>query len=190
MVNYGTAGQVFPLSNGYGLFTCSVPDPVVCQNVSTLTSNRWVTRLWVPAGKPIAGMWVALRAGGTHDGLTSGNWLALHDDAGNLLDQTTENRTLWAAAGWRGLLMPSGTIPAGAARFVYLDFSLAGWATVPPTFVYANSANDASSVFLTGGPGGTTHRRSAYGAALASPAAFDPTAYGTSTGFVPLVGLS
>lgn len=192
MVNYGGSGggQVFPLSNGYGLVTCSVPDPDVCQAVSTLTSQRWVTRIWIPAGTPIKGMWVALRAGGTHDGVTTGNWLALHNDSGVMLDHTAETPSLWTTAGWVGTLMPSGTIAGGTGRFVYLDFSLAGFAGGPPTFLFPSSASDSSSVFLTGGPGGTTNRRSAYGAAAAAPANFNPVSFGTSTGFVPLLGLS
>lgn len=189
MVNYGGSGLPFPLDKGYGLKCCAVVDPAQAQAVSTLNNNQWHTRVWVPAGVSFSNIAIALRTAGTHDGVSTGNWLAVWDDSGNVLDQSAETPTLWTTAGWRTAALPLGTISNRGNGFVYAGFSVNGFAGTPPTYPFVPNAADSNSVYITGGPGGTTNRRAAYSTSSATAAAFNPTSYGTSTGFLPVIGL-
>ncbi|HZN73088.1 MAG TPA: hypothetical protein VFC00_15580 [Micromonosporaceae bacterium] len=184
----GDGGALYP-PEGYGLKAMSA-DPTHHQGSAGIGSDTiWATRLWIPAGVAIANLYVAVRAGGTHNGATAGNQLGLYDDTGAQVDTTASDNTLWTAAGWRGGALQGGAVAAqGAGRFVYVLWITRGL-TVNVSIPYPSSADDANAVYASTGVGGG-NRRAMYAAGASLPASFDPTSYGTSTGFLSLVGVS
>jgi hypothetical protein len=181
-------GATFPIAH-WGFIAAS-DDPINFYNPSTISAQTWHTRIWVPAGQPIAGLWVAVGSAGTHDGVTSGNGIALYDDAtGALIDQITPSDSLWATAGWRGGAPAGGTIPAqGSGRWVYLAAQVRGYASSPPGLMFPIGVNDRA--FHYAGPA-TTHRRTFYVSAPATfPSSIDPASTGTATAYNFLAALS
>lgn len=175
----------FPISH-WGLVAAS-DNPISFYNPSQVSAQDWYTRVWIPAGKAVAGLYLAVATAGTHDGVTTGNGLALYDDTGALVDTIAYADALWATAGWRGGALLGGTIAAQTAgRWVYLGAKVRGYAANAPAFAYATGANDRSYHYT--GPA-TTKRRTFYQAAAATfPATIDPAATGTATGYNFLVG--
>lgn len=175
----------FPLSH-WGLVAAS-GDPTAFTNPSQVTAQDWMARTWIPAGKPIAGLYLAIAAAGTHDGVISGNGLAIFTDAGALVDTIAYTDSLWATAGWRGGNLLGGTIAAqSAGRWVYLAAKVRGYASSPPSFAFVTGANDRAYMYT--GPG-TTKRRTFYTSAAATfPSTIDGTSTGTATGYNFLIG--
>lgn len=181
------ATPAFPISH-FG-FVAASGDPGNYYLRSGVNSQVWCTRVWVPAGKAIAGIYAAIGDAGTHDGATNGNGLAIYDDSGNLVDSTAMDNALWATAGWRGATPSGGTIAAqGAGRWVYAAVMVRGWAAANPTLAYPQGANDRAYMYT--GPA-TTKRRTFYNSTAGSwPSTIDPTSTGTATGYNFLIGLT
>jgi hypothetical protein len=181
--------QVFPLA-GYGLLACSV-NPESNMGTSTLGNNTiFATRVWVPANVAITNLHVAIRDAGTWDGSTVGNKLALFTDAGVLVDATAETPSIWTTNGWRGAALAGGVQAGqGTGRFVYI-LPLHRGMTVAPNVPFLSSANDAHSAWFDLGVGVTKRRCTILSGQTVIPASFDPTASGTATTFVPVVGIS
>lgn len=179
--------QVFPLS-GYGLRAAS-GDPLQWMAVAGLSNNTlFLARTWIPAGTPITNLWCAVRDAGVHDGSTAGNRLGLYTDAGTLVDQTPDDPTLWTSNGWRGGALVGGAVaPQGAGRFVYIS-PLARGMTTPANIPFPSGATDSQIAWF--GTGLQTHRRAIILSASSFPASFDPASAGSSTTFVPMVGVS
>jgi hypothetical protein len=175
----------FPVSH-WGLVAAS-DNPIAFYNPSQVSAQDWYTRVWIPAGKAVTGLYLAIATAGTHDGVTTGNGLALYDDSGTLVDTIAYADSLWATVGWRGGNLLAGAIAAQASgRWVYLGAKVRGYAANAPAFAYATGANDRTYHYT--GPA-TTKRRTFYQAAAATfPATIDPTATGTATGYNFLVG--
>lgn len=175
----------FPVSH-WGLVAAS-DNPIAFYNPSQVSAQDWYTRVWIPAGKAVTGLYLAIATAGVHDGVTTGNGLALYDDSGALVDTIAYADSLWATAGWRGGNLLGGAIAAQAAgRWVYLGAKVRGYAANAPAFAYATGANDRSYHYT--GPA-TTKRRTFYQAAAATfPATIDPAATGTATGYNFLIG--
>lgn len=163
-------------------------DPAGFGNVSTVNAQDWYTRLWVPAGLTVSGIYLAITSAGTWDAATDGNRLALFDGAGAFVDQIPIDNTYWQTAGWRGAALSGGTIAAQTSgRFVYAAAKIRGYAGAPPGFAFANFATDRAYQYT--GPT-TTARRTFFTAAGATfPASVDPTSTGSVTGFHFLIGL-
>ena len=180
-------GAVFDLS-GYGL-VAATDDPITFMGSSTIGNNQiFYTRCWVPAGKPLTGLWVSVKTANVHDGATDPNQLAVYaDDGATRLGLTADDRTLWTATGWRGGAIVGGPVAASAVgRFVYVGVLCRGMNGAPVISFPASSADwDA---FYTGP--GETYRRGFYVGANAFPATIDPTSTGTASGYVPLLGIS
>lgn len=180
---------VFPAS-GLGLIAMT-SDPYIHAGGSTTVANNRVmlTRLWIPAGKALTNLWVAVRGAGTQSGGSAPCRLGLYSDAGSLIGSTANDTTLFTSTGWRGGAMTGGAIAAeGAGRFVYVGYIAGGVsnANVPTSF----GTSDSHYVFVSIGPG-VSNRRCMYQSSLSDlPSSFDPTSYGTATGVLPLVGIS
>ena len=187
----GSSGmdQIFPLA-GYGLLACSV-NPESDMGTSTFGNNTiFATRLWIPAGVAITNLHVGVRDAGTWDGATAGNKLALFTDAGVLVDATAETPSIWTSNGWRGGALAGGVVASqGAGRFVYI-LPLHRGMTVAPNVPFLSSANDAHAPWFDLGVGVTKRRCTILSGQTAIPGSFDPTASGTATTFVPVVGVS
>lgn len=174
---------------GYGLLAMSgMPEAFM---LGSGPSNNTVVgaRVWIPAGVAITSLWAAVRAGGTYSTSATPNQLGLYTDPGVQVALTPDDSTLWTQAGWRGGALVGGTVAAqSAGRFVHVLAIVGGMSGV--TVPYPSAANDANSPWFDLGVG-VTKRRAFYTAGVvAMPASFDPTAYGTPTTYVPLVGVS
>lgn len=181
-------GPTFPLAH-YGLLAASGDPMDFYVQSSWGNGNPFYTRVWVPANTMITNLWAGICVAGTHDGATAGNRLALYDDAGNLIDQTASDNTLWTATGWRGGALGAGPVAAqGAGRFVYLGGVAVGM-TVSPALAYVTGAADFA--FQYTGPG-LTKRRTFYAFSATFPATINPNTggTGTSTGYTPCFALN
>jgi hypothetical protein len=184
----GGADTPYPAS-GYGLAAVNT-DPMMMQGQAGINSLRWYSRLWIPANTAVAGLRVAVRTGGTHDGVTGTNRIGLYTDAGVAVDALADTPGLWTAAGWRGGALPGGTIAAQAAgRFVYIVWIIRGYGALNPVMPFPPSSGDATSAYTALGVTGG-NRRAAYDSGSDLPASFDPTTVGTATGSMSLVGVT
>lgn len=178
-------GPVFPLS-GYGLLTAS-DDPALFQNASSLTNGTvFGARCWVPANTALSSLAAAVRTGGTYSATAVPNQLAIFDDTGTRVQITADDNTLWTTAGWASRAIT--TVPAqGTGRFVYILYILGGFAGVSAP--YAVGANDGNAPWLSLGVSNAGNKRAFYlNGQSVMPTSFNPTAVGTTTGFLPLVG--
>jgi len=174
-------------ASGYGLLAISA-DPMHHQGSAGFGNNQlWATRLWIPANVVITNLHVAVRVAGTHDG-TNPNQIGLYDDTGAQVDTTADDNTLWTVAGWRGGALQGGPVAAQpAGRYVYVVWLLRGMSGT--SLPFPTNADDANAAFVSTGVGGG-NRRAMYASGTALPASFNPTSFGTSTGFLSLVGVS
>src|SRR5690606_30747703 len=100
--------DVYPLLEGYGFVGASYrPMP---SGTSVLGNGvMHFARVWIPAGREIDGLWIAVRtAASGHDGTSGPNCLAVYDDSGSLIDTTVDDASLWTDVGWRGDLLSGG----------------------------------------------------------------------------------
>ena len=178
-----------PLDFSHFGMSAMTGDPVGFGNPSTVNGQDWFTRLWIPAGQTVSGIYLAIASAGVWDTVTTGNALALYDAGGTLVDSIPVDDTYWATAGWRGAALTLGTITAQTnGRFVYACAKIRGYAGTPPSFAYCNNAGDR--VYQYTGPA-TTARRTFYQAAGATfPGSINPASTGTATGYAYLIGLT
>lgn len=176
--------------SGYGLVAVSI-DPDCCQGGANINNEFRVTRLFIPAGKSFSKIWAGVRTAGVWDGVTTPNQFVLYSDAGVQLDTTPNDGTLWTSTGWRSGTLQGGTQAAQTAdRYIYVMYSIRGM-TTPPFIPFPVNANDSNATFAAVGITGSANRRTMYAAGGATPpASIDPTAYGTATCFVPVIGVS
>lgn len=188
-------GTPFALMNfppaGYNLISMSGA-PEAFMGVSPLANNNpFFARLFLPAGKALTNVYVAVRDAGTYDGVTTGNTLNVYDDSvpTTQLGTIGETPSLWTANGWRGGAIVGGPIALSTNdRFIYVG-AIARGMTVAPNVTYMTSAQDAQTAWFDFGPG-QTHKRGMYANATALPASFDPTSFGTTTTFLIMAGIS
>ena len=183
----GPVGDIFPLSH-YGFVSAS-GDPINFLKESTFANDgAFYERIWVPAGKAVSSLWVAVVTAGTWGGSVHGNRLALFDDSGVRIDMTADDDTLWNAAGWRGGALLGGTISAqGSGRFVYVGVFCRG-TSAAPTLIFPTGTVTDYALFQKGPS--TTQRRNMYnGSTTSVPSSIDPTSHGTATSFMPLLAI-
>lgn len=182
--------DVYPLLEGYGFVGASYrPMP---SGTSVLGNGvMHFARVWIPAGREIDGLWIAVRtAAGGHDGTSGPNCLAIYDDSGNLIDTTVDDASLWTDVGWRGDLLSGGPIPAQqTGRFVYVSAIARGFSTSPGVS-FPTGTNDGDAPWFVSGPTGGNRRSFYLSGQTSVPASFDPTSAGTATTFMPLYGVS
>lgn len=185
------SGSRFNLEGQYG-FVAASGDPADQKGQSTI-AGFFLTRIWVPAGKPINGLWVPITTAGTRNANPAGSCLILYDDSGNLIDHTPIDDDLFTLpfdSGWRGGDLIGGEVAAeDTGRFVYVTALVKGYST-PPSCFYVSSFEWGSNFSFT--PAGQqTHRRSMYNNGETQILeSFDPASYGTVSGWTPLYGIS
>jgi len=184
----GSATNV-PEPGFYGLKSFS-GDPQWMQNVQSVFSNTtWYAAVPVQPGMVITNLWVANCAAGTYDGTSTNNQIGLYNLSGVQQGATPDTPTLWNTIGWRGGVMASGfTYTVGVGEFyVYVMGLMRGYSNV--ALAFPPGCADTHSPFSALGPA-QTKARAGYGAGSALPSSFDPTAYGTKSGFMFLCGVS
>jgi len=180
----GSSPAVY-LPAGYGLTAISA-DPLANQNPQPAGSNIiWYMRLPTPVSGTVTNLWVACGVGGTWDASTTPNQIGIYDDTGATLGATANDSTLWTSVGWRGGAVVGGAV-AVATSYFYVLAIIRGMSN--EQLCYPSSPNDTHT-FASRGPG-QTKRRCGYVTASALPGSFDPTAYGTESGYAILCGVS
>lgn len=183
----GGSGRNLYLPDGYGL-TAITGDPLTYQFTQPGGNNTlWYMRLPTPASGTVTNLWAACGVSGTYDNTTTPNQLGIYDDTGAQKGTTANDNTLWTSTGWRGGAISGGAVTVGTSYF-YLLALIRGFAGGNPQLCFPNSPVD-SHTFATRGPG-QTNRRCGYASANSLPASFDPTAYGTESGYGYLCGVS
>jgi hypothetical protein len=178
-------------SHGHG-FVAMSGDPIFYQSSGSFGSNTILfSRIWVPAGKAITGLWVACRGtvGATFGGVNSGNKVSVYDDTGANPVHSAVDDAMWApAAPWRGAALLS-TIPAqSAGRYVYGLALVRDYGGGVP-FMNPPQANDSNTHVVVGVS--QDKRRGGYWSGQsAMPASFNPTTVGTASGFTVCMGLT
>jgi hypothetical protein len=148
------------------------------------TMGPFVTRMLVPAGKPINKCWIPVDI---PDAAASGfTAFGIYDDAGNPIEHTNSNPNLFAATGWQGLPLLSQIPSQDEDRFIHV------YACMSSNTVYTCYS---SPVGLTNVPnyfnGIRTDRRRTWllpGSSL--PSTIDVANSGTAFSYVLLVALS
>lgn len=179
-----TLSQIYPISE-YGL-AAATGDILSFGGGSGIGSGTaFFARIYVPAGVTISALKIAVQSASTYTPNGNANQLGLYDDNGNQLAVTPDDPNLWSTVGWHTGALPS-TIPAqSSARFVYAALIVQGYTGVSP--LWPNATNAVTEV-INGNVNGK--RRAMYSGSLTSlPASFNPTSFGISTSYVPLIGL-
>lgn len=178
---------VYPLS-AYGFFTATAAIESFTQQ-STLGTGFFFGRIFVPAGKAIAGIGTVITTAGTV-GAGGENSFAVYTDAGVLVQQTTTNNNLWTTTGWVTQTFGTPIASQGSDRYVYASAVVTGY-TALPNAMYAVFGS-TSGAAMSGGYGlsATAGRRAFYNGGSSWPASFDPTTYGTLSNYLPLVALA
>lgn len=181
------SGAGFNIEEHYGFVAASGDVPSM-QGTSTL-GPMFFTRIWVPGGKPLNGLWSPITTVGVYSGSGgAGCCLGVYDDAGVLLDTTTPDANMWTTVGWAGGDLVGGEIAAETdGRFVYVSGFVFGYST-PPSTMYINAFEWPGFQFSPNGQ--QTHRRSFYASGASVPASFNPASFGTPSGWTPLYAIS
>jgi hypothetical protein len=150
-----------------------------------------VIELPVPAGEMLGRAWVAVSSAGVYGATGKPNQFKVYDSAGALLASSVDDPTLFAATGWRSLVLDSVIAAGSAPRSVYLGVVVGGQSGLQLFYPTAASlvGSPADGNVLNGGP--AVRRRGFYlSGQSALPASFDPASAGTVTAYMPLVGLT
>jgi len=173
----------FPLAH-YGL-VAATGDPNEFQKPGGVSSNdRYIARMFVPAGVAFSKLWIAVTTAGTWDTTSGPNQIVLYDDTGAQLTTTTDTGTMWATSGWRGGALGANQTAQASDRFVYVLAIIRG--VTGCSIAFPVSGTDNGPWFAVGP--GQTKRRGIYTAGSTVPASFDPTSFGAASSFIPLIG--
>lgn len=169
----------------YGGFALN-GDPMYHQTAGAFGPNAFVyAQLPVPAGQTISEIYVAIRTVATHDGVNFGSRLGIYNLAGSQVALTAVDDTLYTATGWRGGALTGGPIAAQSTdRYVYAVAFIRGLAANVGNPPNANDPGGASFVSLK--PGSTVRMNGYANGQSSIPGSFDPTSFGTTTGFACL----
>lgn len=167
----------------YGFFaTSSLPRHT---NDQSTFFGIFLARMWIPAGKAITTVAAYVTTAGTVGG-GGENSFAVYDDNGTFIASTPSNNNLWSVT---GLVQASFSTPIpaqSAGRFVYVACMCNGYSSSPYILYAATLGNS-----ITGGiglPSGKRHGM--YASASSYPASFDSTTYGSSSNYLPFIGLA
>lgn len=172
---------------GYGLNSLCA-DPVEFDGDSSYGAGSFfIVRMWVPPLEPIASVGVGVQTAATGGAASDTNGVVIYEDDGTQAGSGVAANLWNSGTGW--VFTPLGAPIAAqlAGRFVRVGILINGWSGV--RLFYANR-NSGSSIIVNGGKT-ATHRRIAFSSGvLAFPASIDPVTYGSTSAFLPLIGLS
>lgn len=175
--------DIYPLSAS-GFFAASAPLEVFDSTAGDGGGGYFrVARIWVPAGNAITGVSTYVHVGGTPGG-PGWNGCVVYDDSGTQIGTTPDTPNLWDTAGWReaNLTVP---IPAqSTGRFVRVGILSNGYGGLEFAFAVPTAPST-----LNGGHGVTNRRHFYEPGVVTPPASIDPDTYGTTSGYLPAIGL-
>lgn len=180
----------FPLST-WGLLAATIDPRQAQANVTGVGGNIWQALCWIPAGVAITNLWCAVSVAGTWDGSSAPNNLEVSDINGNQLGATANDSTLWTVAGWRGGAVVGGPVAAqSTGRYVWVGFCTRGM-SAGLGIQFCNSASNGYPAMQTTVSGASARTALFTTSSSAGfPASFTPSSYGSSTGYVPCMGVS
>lgn len=136
-----------------------------------------------PPGAPVAGVKVALQAGGTYSATGVPAQVKVYDFTGALLGSSPDDASAWLTPGWRTATLTAPiTVPADG--LLYVGISFGGFTGVQPAVPTGGQHNNIVAG-LAGGKRQSIFASSGSGL----PASFDPVTYGSTTVWYPLMGV-
>jgi hypothetical protein len=170
---------------GYGLVAMT-ENPGACNGLGSIgTGYVWLTRIWVSPFTRFSKIALVVATGDTYTPSAVPNQLGWYTDDGVLQDVTPDDSTLWSTSNSWYVGTLSTPVPAqSTGRFIYIATLTGGYSNV--SHLYVAGANHDVITTIVGSP----KRRCMYAnGKTALPPSFDPTSYGTATGYIPLMGL-
>lgn len=175
-----SGAAIYPLG-AYGFVSASGPMENFTANS---TFNNWTVRMFVPGGKAVTAVLVAVNTAGTL-GAGGLNGFAVYSDDGTAqLGITPTDNRLWDSVGWRTASLGMPIAAQSADAYVRVVVAVNGY-TASPYIPYA-VIGASDGLFLN-----RQSRRTAYlGGLSVFPASFNPATYGTLTNYLPFIGLA
>ena len=173
----------YPVS-AYGCFSMTASAENISE-ANITSASLFLTRMYVPAGKPIARVAACLFSAGT---LAGGgvNGFAIYDSSGTLVDSTPSDNNLWTATSWRSKAFTTPIAAQSTGRFVYAAIIVNGYSGDPHLLYNVTIGNT-----IVGDVGGGTFMHNIYASGQTSlPASFNPTSFGGLLNYMPLLGLA
>lgn len=117
----GPAGASAPITDSYPVeetgfiaTSCRLTDGLIKSNM-----GPFVTRMLVPAGKPINKVWLPVTLE-TPAIVTGTSIFGIYDDNGNFIEETNNDPNLFVDIGWRGLSLLSQIPAQDENRFIHV----------------------------------------------------------------------
>jgi hypothetical protein len=154
----------------------------------TSSAGNFLVRIYVPAGQPIAKVANVVTVAGTFTSNGNPNGFVVYDDSGNQLGVTADIAgTVWNSTGWAVVPLTSTITAVSTPRYVRVLVVVNGWTGL--SFLWFQ-ANNISAAVLNGGA--TTNIRSRFQASTITsfPASVNPSTYGVTHQYMPLLGLT
>jgi hypothetical protein len=172
---------------GYGLNSVSA-DPAAFDGDSTFGSGSFfIVRMWVPPGEPLAAVGVGVSAAAVGGVASDTNGAVIYDDSGTQVGSGVAANLWNSGTGWVFVALGTPIVAQSAGRFVRVGILVNGWSGVR---LFFSDRNTGSNLVLNGGRT-ATHRRCSFNSGVLSfPASITPASYGSSSAFLPLIGLS
>lgn len=162
--------------------------PLDFLNASTWNNNdHSVQLLFVPAGKAITKVGVAVRTNGVYSATGTPSQVKVYDDTGALIGSSPDDVAMWLTKGWNLQTLSTPITASGSDRWVYVGISgggFTGHSAAWPSAINPDLPEYTSTGLIVG------RRRCFYsGSALGLPNSINPATYGTTTTYIPLIAL-
>lgn len=173
-------------ASGYGMVAITA-DPLLVQHASFSSGALFIVRMWIPYGAPVRFVGVGIDTAPT-GAPANQNGVTIYSDDGQTQLATIIDPNFWnvSGPGWQW-----GTLSASVAggRFVRVAILINGWSGASLFYHNVDRGGSADTV-INGGRDSSQRRVSFNNGVNTFPATFAPTSYGTSTEYLPLIGLA
>lgn len=175
------------LAGEYGMYSATGPDPLQFLATSSWNNNdHGFSAQYVPAGKPIVKVAVGVRAAGTYSSTGTPAQVKVYDLTGAKIGQSPDDATMFLAKGWSLQTLAVSVAPQSSGRWVFVGVSGGGFSG--HSLAWPSAVSDWPEGAAIGLATGL--RRAFYaGSGAGLPDSFNPATHGTSTSYIPLLGL-
>lgn len=171
----------------YGIYSITGPPLTFMASSTWGATDHNISLMFVPAGKAINGVCVAIRTNASYAATSAPSQVKIYDTSGTLVGSSPDSNTMALSKGWSTQTLSSPIAAQGSDRYVYIGVSLGGFAGASlawPTAISTDLPEFVSTGSIIG------RRRAFYASNSAGlPNSFNPSSYGTTTSYIPLIGL-